>query len=124
MIKSTGSTTNMETQCQERGIRTANAFRFIGPVGACMILALGSSTWADDVLIFGDRSGDAGNLATSLTTLGHTVTNVPALPADISPEALTHDLDRTDSGSSRYRMLVPIVTVALATASTATAQCA
>jgi len=37
-----------------------------------------------NVLVFGDRSGDQANLATDLTTLGHTVTNVSTLPTDLA----------------------------------------
>ena len=58
----------------------------IGPALLFLFTCLFSSAqlYAANLLVFGDRTTDKANLETSLTNLGHTVTNVGALPADLS----------------------------------------
>ena len=52
--------------------------------GAVMALSLATAAQADDVLIVGDYSNAKTNIITELEAVGHTVTSVSSLPADIS----------------------------------------
>jgi hypothetical protein len=47
-------------------------------------IAVPATSFADNILVFGDRSGDRANLTSTLELLGHTVTNQADLPGDVS----------------------------------------
>ena len=48
------------------------------------LIAVPSTVIADNILVFGDRSGDRANLTSTLELLGHTVTNQADLPGDLT----------------------------------------